>query len=149
MMMYLVGVHMIKRFLLLVMLLGVLQACHKGFLDAKPSSDLEVPTTLSDFQALLDNAAVFGLVPTLGEASADNYFFTYPYWQTLDTREKNAYVWAVDIFQGQGGQLDWNTPYQQVFYANVVLDGLGNKPSQHSASECKPMAGRARLFGAF
>src|ERR1700722_475300 len=149
MMMYLVGVHMIKRFLLLVMLLGVLQACHKGFLDAKPSSDLEVPTTLSDFQALLDNTTVFGLVPTLGEASADNYFFTYPYWLTLGTREKNAYVWGGDIFQGQGGQLDWNTPYHQVFYANVVLDGLGNKPSQDSVAEWNALEGAALFLRAF
>jgi starch-binding outer membrane protein, SusD/RagB family len=140
---------MIKRFLSLLMLLGVLQACHKGFLDAKPSTDLEVPTTLSDFQALLDNTTVFGLVPTLGEASADNYFFTYPYWQTLDTREKNAYVWAADIFQGQGGQQDWNTPYQQVFYANVVLDGLGSKPNQDSVAEWNALEGAALFLRAF
>jgi hypothetical protein len=140
---------MINKFLLLVLLLGAFSSCHKGFLDAKPSTSLEVPTTLSDFQALLDNTTVFGLVPTLGEASADNYFFTYPYWLTLDTREKNAYVWAVDIFQGQGSQLDWNTPYQQVFYANVVLDGLGNKPSQDSVAEWNALEGAALFLRAF
>jgi hypothetical protein len=145
MLMYLVGVHMIKRFFLPL----VLQACHKGFLDAKPSTDLEVPTTLSDFQALLDNTAVFGQVPTLGEASADNYFFTYTYWLMLDTREKNAYVWAADIFQGQGGQQDWNTPYQQVFYANVVLDGLGSKPNQDSVAEWNALEGAALFLRGF
>jgi starch-binding outer membrane protein, SusD/RagB family len=141
--------HTINKFLVLVWLLGAFSSCHKGFLDAKPSTNLEVPTTLSDFQALLDNTTVFGLVPTLGEASADNYFFTYPYWQTLDTREKNAYVWTVDIFQGQGGQQDWNTPYQQVFYANVVLDGLGSQPSQDSVAEWNALEGAALFFRAF
>jgi starch-binding outer membrane protein, SusD/RagB family len=140
---------MTKRFLLLLMLLRVLPACHKGFLDAKPSTDLEVPTTLSDFQALLDNTTVFGLVPTLGEASADNYFFSYPYWQTLDTRQKNAYIWAIDIFEGQGGQQDWNAPYQQAFYANVVLDGLGSRPSQDSVAQWNALEGSALFLRAF
>src|SRR5689334_15882172 len=74
----------------LVMLLAVImlgQSCRKQFLDAKPSSTLVVPTTLSQFQALLDNTGVFGLVPTLGEASADNYWFPNDYWNGLDTRE--------------------------------------------------------------
>src|SRR5215472_10792425 len=116
----------LKRLPLLLLLIIGCQACRKQFLDAKPSTTIVVPTTLADFQALLDNTGVFGLVPTLGEASADNYFFPFLTWQSLDTREHNAYVWAPDIFEGQGGQLDWNTPYQQVFYANVVLDGLNN-----------------------
>ncbi len=141
---------MTKRFLLLLLLLpGVLPACHKGFLDAKASTDLDVPTTLSDFQALLDNTAVFGLVPTLGEASTDDYFFTYPYWQMLDTREKNSYIWAPDIFEGQGGQQDWNTPYQQVLYANVVLDGLGSQPNRDSAAQWNALEGSALFLRAF
>jgi hypothetical protein len=147
--MYFSEQHRINKFLLLVWVLGALSSCHKGFLNAKPSTNLEVPTTLSDFQALLDNTTVFGLVPTLGEASADNYFFTYSYWLPLDTREKNAYVWAVDIFQGQGGQQDWNTPYQQVFYANVVLDGLGSVPNQDSVAEWNALEGAALFLRAF
>ena len=141
--------HTVKQLLLLVMLAGMLQACHKGYLDAKPSTNLGVPTTLSDFQALLDNTYVFGQVPTLGEASADNYFFSYTYWLALDTREKNAYIWTADIFQGQGGQQDWNTPYQQVFYANVVLDGLGNQPNQDSVAEWNALEGAALFLRAF
>ncbi len=127
------------------------QACSKkAFLDAKPTSNLLVPTQLSDFQALLDNTTVFGFVPTLGEASADNYFFaSYTYWFDRDTREKNAYIWAADIFDGQGGQLDWNTPYQQVYYANVVLDGLGSKPEQDSVAEWEALEGSALFSRAF
>ncbi len=127
------------------------QACSKkAFLDAKPTTNLLVPTQLSDFQALLDNTSVFGFVPTLGEASADNYFFaSYTYWNNRDTREKNAYIWAPDIFDGQGGQLDWNTPYQQVYYANVVLDGLGSKPEQDSVAVWEALEGSALFLRAF
>jgi hypothetical protein len=45
-------------------------------------------------------------------------------WQGLDAREHNAYLWTKDIFQGQGLVEDWDIPYKQVFYANVVLEGL-------------------------
>jgi hypothetical protein len=141
----------IRCALLLLALPVCWQACSKkAFLDAKPTTNLLVPTQLSDFQALLDNTTVFGLVPTLGEASADNYFFaTYDYWNARDTREKNAYVWTPDIFDGQGGQLDWNTPYQQVYYANVVLDGLGSKPEQDSVAEWEALEGSALFLRAF
>ncbi len=102
-------------------------ACNKqSFLDAKPSTNLVVPTTLSDFQALLDNNLVMNLTPLLGDVSADNYYVTYPFWQSLDTKAANAYIWAKDIYEGQVQVPDWDIPYQQVFYANVVLDGLAN-----------------------
>jgi hypothetical protein len=53
-----------------------------------------------------------------------NYF-------SLDA-ERNSYIWAKDIFAGQPGA-DWNIPYQQVFYANLVLDGLKNIPADSAA----------------
>ncbi|HEV2479239.1 MAG TPA: RagB/SusD family nutrient uptake outer membrane protein [Puia sp.] len=138
-----------NRLVALLLLPVFLQACHKNFLDAKPSSTISVPTTLSDFQALLDNNAVFNQVPTLGEASCDDYFFTYSAWQTVDIRQQNAFLWAKDIFEGQGGQLDWNAPYEQVFYANVVLDGLGHKPEADSVSEWESLEGAALFARAF
>ena len=141
----------IKWVFLLLSLPVCWQGCSKkAFLDAKPTTNLLVPTQLSDFQALLDNTTVFGFVPTLGEASADNYFFAnYTYWDDRDTRERNAYIWAPDIFDGQGGQLDWNTPYQQVYYANVVLDGLGSKPEQDSVAEWGALEGAALFLRGF
>jgi hypothetical protein len=103
----------------------LMAACSKqAFLDAKPSTNLVVPTTLSDFQALLDNDLVMNLTPVLGDVSVDNYYVTYSFWQSLDAKAANAYIWAKDIYNGQVQVPDWDIPYQQVFYANVVLDGL-------------------------
>lgn len=98
---------------------------------------------------LLDNTTVFNLVPTLGESSCDDYYFPFGFWQTLDTREQNAYIWAPDIFEGQGNQQDWNTPYQQVFYANVVLDGLGSRPEADSLAQWNDVKGEALFSRAF
>jgi hypothetical protein len=111
--------------LLLVMTSVLTGGCHKGdFLGKNPNSSLVVPTTLTDFQNLLDNDQVMNLVPALGEISADNYFIDQTLWQSAGTRVQNAYTWQKDIFDGEGNDEDWNYPYQQVYYANVVLDGL-------------------------
>ncbi|HLZ87175.1 MAG TPA: RagB/SusD family nutrient uptake outer membrane protein [Puia sp.] len=116
----------LSPFLLVTLVLTGLAVggCRKAFLSKLPSTDLVVPSTLSDFQALLDNDAVMSGTPVLGELSADNFYLPYTFWETLDTREQNAYVWAKDIYQGQGLVDDWDIPYKQVFYANVVLEGL-------------------------
>ena len=110
--------------LLLFLLLVAVGGCRKAFLSKLPSTDLVTPSTLSEFQALLDNDGVMSGTPVLGELSADNFYLPYAFWQTLDTREENAYIWAKDIYQGQGAVDDWNIPYKQVFYANVILEGL-------------------------
>lgn len=85
-----------------------------------------VPTTLKDFQSLLENDIVTRETPLLGELSSDNYYLPFSYWQNLKSKEHNAYIWAEDIFDEIGGVVDWNFPYQQVFYANVILEGLKN-----------------------
>jgi hypothetical protein len=115
----------IHTILSLFLVIFLVSGCNKKeFLDTIPNSDLFVPTTLEDFQALLDNETVMNETPTLGELSADNFYLLQGYWQILNAKEKNAYVWLSDIFQGQGDILDWNTPYKQVFHANIILDGL-------------------------
>jgi hypothetical protein len=144
--------HSIKCIWLLLLLVVMGGACNKQkFLDQKPTTTLLVPSTLSDFQALMDYIKVFGFVPVLGETSADDYYVSYKTWQlTLGTRENNAYIWAKDIYGGQGVQQDYDLPYQQVFYTNVVLDGLKNvKPSPDSAAEWNALEGAALFCRAF
>lgn len=115
-----------KLFLYISLLFGSLISCNKKeFLDERPKSDLFVPTTLADFQALLDADPVMGLTPVLGELSADNFYVQQSSWPSMLTKEKNAYIFASDIFNGESNNLDWNKPYEQVLYGNVILEGLG------------------------
>ncbi len=114
---------------ILVAGIGILPACRKkDFLDAKPSSELFIPSTLDDFQELLDRDAIINETPILGELCSDNYYplTSNMFWQQLNLKEHNACIWAPDVYQGQGNVGDWNTPYQAVFYANVVLEGIEN-----------------------
>lgn len=111
--------------LLLTLSLGWV-SCKKDFLDIKPSKTLVVPQTLQDLQALLDNTTMMNFtMPYLGEASSDDYYLTYNTWNTLSAADnKNAYVWVKDIYAASPTVLDWDNRYRQVFYANVVLEGL-------------------------
>jgi len=107
-----------------VLLLAGLCGCKKSFLNTLPSTALVVPSSLSDYQQLLDNTAVMSGTPVLGEVSSDNFYLPSGSWQALDSREHNAYIWSPDLYGGQGLVEDWDVPYRQVFYANVVLEGL-------------------------
>jgi tetratricopeptide (TPR) repeat protein len=108
----------------IILCFSIISCSKKKFLDERPKSELFVPTTLEDFQAMLDNDVVLSLTPVLGELSADNFYIIPTFWQNLSNIEQNAYVWSPDIFNGEGNIPDWNAPYKQVLYANVVLDGL-------------------------
>ncbi|HEY4288804.1 MAG TPA: RagB/SusD family nutrient uptake outer membrane protein [Puia sp.] len=140
--------------LLLVMTGLLMEGCHKqDFLGKNPNSSLVVPTTLTDFQNLLDNDQIMNLVPALGEISADNYFIDQTLWQSAGTRVQNAYTWQADVFDGEGSDEDWNFPYQQVYYANVVLDGLGKLKADNSTvvtyNSVKGQALFTRAFGLY
>jgi hypothetical protein len=76
-------------------------------------------------QAILDNEQVFATTPVLGELSCDNYYLLYANWQAQTlAKERNAYIWAKDIYESTSSVFDWNAPYQQILYANLVLEGL-------------------------
>jgi tetratricopeptide (TPR) repeat protein len=118
-----------KKLMTLVLALVLLSGCRKDFLDEKPNKALLVPTNLADFQALLDNTAVMNVVPGMQRLATDDLFTTYAGWQAYDSpEERNSYVWAADIYQGEPS-IDWSTCYQQVFYSNIVLDGLVKLPA--------------------
>jgi len=121
-----------KRYipLILLFLLGSLTTGCESFLDEKPDRKLVVPTTLQDFQALLDNhSAVSYSIPGAGEISADNYYLTDADWASLSREEdRNMYTWqASHIFRE--GLNDWNSVYKPVYAANVVLEGLASLPT--------------------
>lgn len=112
--------------LIVVFCLTSLQwGCKKDFLALRPDKALTVPSTFADFRALLDNSSeVMNYDPTLGTVSMDDFYLGENGLQGLSTAlEQNAYMWASDIAQGQT-LVDWNRMYQQVFYCNVVLEGL-------------------------
>jgi len=110
------------------------QSCSKAkFLDAKPDQSLVIPTTLSDFQTLLDNDQIMNenLVPDFEQIGSDDYFASsllYNY----GIAYLNLYTWKDDFWSQYWS--DWAAAYRSVFYANSVLDGIsklgGNRAQQ-------------------
>lgn len=95
-------------------------------LDEKPSSNLVIPSTLQDFQALLDLSSDMNATPSIGEANADNYYLDLADYNGLSVSavERNVYLWKPVVFEANITNPSWNLPYKQVFTANVVLEGL-------------------------
>lgn len=107
-------------------------SCMSDWLEVKSDKKIVVPSSYSDFQALLDNSSVmmFGIVPALGEISGDEYYLPNDRWQAHAVIwEKNAYQWNPQIFVDNNGSNNWSGLYQKIYYANLVLEGLSNDVS--------------------
>jgi tetratricopeptide (TPR) repeat protein len=113
-----------------MLLLAVcLSGCTKSFLSPKPNTNIVIPDSLSDFEGLLNNN-IMTQTAALPILSADEYYYaSYASWEAAYTAtERNAYIWADDLYSGEDPIDDWNAPYEQIFYANVVLAGLTAVP---------------------
>jgi hypothetical protein len=121
-----------------------------SFLDTKPNQALAVPKTLPDLQLLINNERIFNTsYPSLGEVSTDDYFLDPSYWITLSSTEKNAYVWAKSIYAATTNISDWSDSYQQVYYANTVMNVLtGIKASVSEQSQYNTIKGSALFYRA-
>lgn len=124
--------------------------CSKDFLEAKPDESLVVPNRLRDFQALLDNSQMMNTRhPSIGQLGTDDFYMTYDRWISYSTtRYRNAYRWAADLYEGDQRVIEWDYPYQQVFYANLVLDGVIQYGSAES-NEWKQLKGAALFYRSY
>lgn len=124
-----------------------LTGCEKGFLDKKPDKALLVPTTLNDFQALLDNTNLININPSLDMIAGDEFIVTTN-GSGLNALQRNAYFWADDMYEATSAIGDWYIPYQQVFYANIVLDGLEKVNRSDNRTEYDRIKGSALFIRA-
>jgi tetratricopeptide (TPR) repeat protein len=124
-------------------------ACGKEFLDKKPDKSLMVPQDYDDLQALLDNSnTVMNFTPSLSVMASDEVHVTDNGFATAQLMDRNAYLWAQNSYEGLAVP-DWNSQYQQVLYANVVLDDLMTvKRGQEQPARHNEIRGAALFFRA-
>jgi hypothetical protein len=111
--------------ILTIIYLGFAAPGCKKYLDEKPDVKLALPSTLADFQALLDNYPVINNSdPGSGEISADNYYLFDADYRALSTDYfRNMYTWQKsNLFAPQSN--DWYYSYRPVFTANTILESL-------------------------
>ncbi|NGM67323.1 RagB/SusD family nutrient uptake outer membrane protein [Sphingobacterium sp. SGR-19] len=110
----------IHLFTTLVFTVFNVYACtNSDFLNVKPNSGILTPSTLEDVQKLLNNNV--SLSSGLAVMSSDEYVVTEEDWNVAPAIERNAYVWAKDLYEGTRGVLDWDRPFRAIFYANNAL----------------------------
>lgn len=123
-----------------------LSGCKKGFLDEKPQKSLLVPATTADFRAMLDNTLIFNTTPGLPFTADGDFYTTDAGWNEYYLlQERTSYTWAADIF-GSETSGEWNKPYRQIFYSNIVLEGAAKLPED---AEQKEVRGTALFYRAF
>ncbi|MEA5259180.1 RagB/SusD family nutrient uptake outer membrane protein [Arcicella aquatica] len=130
----------------------VLVSCHTDFLEVKPDSRLAVPASLKDMDALMDNMTVMNTTSVLimGEIGTDDYYLNETEWNSLtNPYQKNGYVWAKDIYEGQQCP-GWNNAYTKVLYSNIVLEGLSKiQPNEKNTEQYNRIRGTALFWRAW
>ncbi len=127
-------------------------ACKKqdDFLNKKNNNASVVPSTMSDFQGILDDYTVMnGINPNLTVAGCDNIYISDVNLAALSVTIRNTYTWTPDIFQGAASG-DWTNPYNMIEHANIVLDGLDAGPTgAYTQNDYNNVKGQALFFRAF
>lgn len=134
-----------------IMTLLLLNACKKGFLDAKPQQSIVLVNSIKNIQGILDNDGPMNYQIQLGEDAGDDYYFNSPDFHNLPSQYlRNIYSWAQvqDFYAGWTGQ-EWNLSYSRLFYANTALEEIEKiKPDQNSFSDWENVKGSALFFRA-
>ncbi|PZQ95017.1 MAG: hypothetical protein DI539_30705, partial [Flavobacterium psychrophilum] len=134
-------------------MLFLVQTACKKFLDKKSDDTLTTPTTLKALQALLDDGQFMNFSsPSLGEASADDYYLPIDRYQAISVPlVKEAYTWNISgrpDYNYSGGN-DWSNLYVVVYNANLCLEQIEKiTPSTQTIPSWNNIKGSAHFFRA-
>ncbi|MEJ5144705.1 RagB/SusD family nutrient uptake outer membrane protein [Sphingobacterium sp. MYb388] len=126
-----------------IILFCLFQSCNK--LDIKPDLSRVVPSTLDDFQGLLDNTdGIFNVsYVNYGEIACADYHIDYQDYQSNFTPlTSQVYVWNIKDLNDPYF-VDWNTSYSRILQCNIVLDGLISNRTLESNEPFKNVKGQA------
>ncbi|WP_236979715.1 RagB/SusD family nutrient uptake outer membrane protein [Membranihabitans maritimus] len=139
-----------KKYILLLLLTILMTTGCKDYLDVKPEKNLVVPRSLEDLARLTDNILILNYwYPALGLWASDELLTDDAGWAGLSsTVEKNTYIW--DYSKGLETISEWTASYENVFYANVILEELNRLevPSANKQDLYNKVRGRALFFRA-
>lgn len=114
----------------------LLVCCKKSWMEEKPNKTVDVPNTIKELQALLDYTVTMNEArPIKGEESSDNYYISNAMWAGYSSYDRSTYTWGKEIYVDQTkDETSWNPPYKQVFYSNIVLEGIDKVASEEIGS---------------
>lgn len=132
-----------------ILLIAFANGSCKKYLDKKSDKNLVVISSLQDMQALFDDYSnITYSDPGSGEISADNYYLTDGDWSGMNETYRRMYTWEKD-FLFPASFNEWFNSYRQVYYANSVLENLGNVvKNSNNSTEWENIKGQAFFFRA-
>lgn len=137
--------------MLLVAVMVSTAGCKKDWMAEKRDISLVVPSSLQDMRRLLNDANTFrNDYRMLASLAADEYYIDDDKYNAIaDELVRNSYIWNDVVFDPRTTQLYWGNLYKQVFYANVVLEGLDKiVPRADELVEYNEIKGTALFFRA-
>ncbi|WP_374949831.1 RagB/SusD family nutrient uptake outer membrane protein [Mucilaginibacter sp.] len=141
---------MLKTYqLLFICALGAIASGCNKYLDEKPDAKLQVPSSVADAQALLDNYSVINNNdPSGGEVSSDDYYLTDATFMALSQENyRRLYTWQKDFVYANDNNNDWFYPYRNVFSCNTVLETMA-KAADQTNTDLKNVQGQALFIRA-
>ena len=118
-----------RLFIFLIAITTLSFSSCKKYLEEKPDKKLSTPSTIEDLEAILDNYKTLNTrYPSAGEIGSDNYYLTDTDWASIIERQRNFYLWQK--YDDIGG--DWSVPYNNIFYANIILETLDKIQTDNS-----------------
>lgn len=137
-------------YVLICFLLSSISGCHKEFLESRPNKSLFVPTTLEEFDAILDNVSYMNKgYPSLGYVASDEFFIPDELYSSLPEFDRATYTWDRELLQQMLTLSAWKNPYVVIFYANIINNALENKTFEGNPAEFNRIKGSALFYRAF
>lgn len=120
--------------------------CGDSFLDQKPVQNQQVPSTLDDYQAMMDHDYINSFPAFLSMVGGESFTVQENMWDNfplgIQYYQKNAFIWADDVFEGADSH-DYNVGYGRILICNIVLDGLNKYEGDKSGNQYKKVKGTA------
>jgi len=112
-----------KLIYITAVIFGIALTSCKKFLDERPQSSLRIPSTVSDFQSLLDNFSVMNYQDlSSAEMVAGDFYLTDADWASRTEQERRLYLWETTNVMSVTSN-DWINMYNIVYRANTVIEG--------------------------
>lgn len=136
------------RLVIIIIVTMISNLSCKKYLEEKSDSSLLVPSTLADFQNLMDDATTMNYAtPGLGASSADDYFIDQAAYNAKSTYLQHVYTWQPYPYNYQN---DWATCYKAVYVANLCLERISLvERNTLNAAEWDKIKGSALFYKSF
>lgn len=135
-----------------IILILLFTSCDKDWLDAKSSSGLVVPSSISELKQLLNYGTYIHIRQlTLIETSSGDFIYPTSVFNNLSpsSSEYKAYIWQNDgNYSTFSISTEWDNSYKKIGICNVVLESLQDIDSLENREEWNAVKGTALFYRA-